>query len=162
MKSIPPSYYDADTGQTSTITTETEASLILLPADTKRTAADYLDSLLEANPVQTDYSVILTEATDQLKKNVADALSDMDAVVSNFESFKTSFQGNGQDETFITGAAPFLKTMNKGFGKIETKRDELKFLQTVFKFSADRYAASVTDETKKEWRSWKRVVVSYP
>jgi hypothetical protein len=162
MRTTPPSYYSADTGLTAPIPTETEAALILIPPETKRAAANYLDALLETNPVQTDYGTILTEVTDQYKKNVADALADMDPVVSNFESFKTAFQGNGQDETFITGAAPFLKSMSKGFGKVEAKRDELKFMQTLFGFSAGRYSPTVTEEVKKEWRSWKRVVVSYP
>lgn len=160
-RTTPPQFFDATTGSTTPIPPETEDSLILLASSVKQMAAHYIDSLLGASPPKTDYSIILTEATNQRKTNVALALTDLDAVTATFEAFKTGLQGNG-DSLFQAGTAPLLKTLSKGYGKVENVRAELKYLQTLYGFSERYYATDMTDDVKKEWRSWKRVLASYP
>jgi len=157
----PPTFYDSDTGATTPISSETEDSLILLPSSVKRMAAKYVDSLIGASPPKTDYSAILAEAVTQRTTNITNALADLDSVTSTFEAFKVGLQGNG-DSLYQAGTAPLLKALSKGYGKIENQRAELKFMQTLYGFSERRHATNMTDETKKEWRSWKRVLVSYP
>lgn len=156
----PPSYYDADTGLTQPISSDTEDTLILLDASTKRTAAKYFESLLGTSPPKTDYTAILTEAVVQQSTNVANALSDLETVVSTFEQFKMALQGAG-NAMYQTGAAPLLKALSDGYGKIENTRAELKYLQTLYSFSERRHATTMTDEVKKSWRSWQRILSSY-
>jgi hypothetical protein len=161
-RSVLPSYYNAATGSEQAIPEDTEAVLILLPSTTKQQAAQYIDALIDANPTKSDHDTILSEAATQWTSNLDAQLADLDPVVQSFEAFKDGMQGGqNADSAYLSGASPLVQSLADGFGKIESKTAEIRFYQVVAAAAVDFYQTASTDQQKQEWKSWKRVLLSY-
>ena len=159
----PPSFYNSATGNQEGIQGTTEDSLILVGADVKEKAAQYLDLLLSANPSQGDYDLIVARAATKQLANTTAALAELEPIISNFASFKDRLVGNTDAQrTFAAGLQPLLTSLLRGIGRMRNRIDALKFSKKVNTIAEARHASNLTDSQRKEWRSWKRVLLAYP
>lgn len=162
-KANPPSFFNADTGENETISQATEDTLILLPSNVKQQAAQYLDILLNTNPSKSDYDLVVARATEKQADNLSMAMSELDSVIDNFSDFKDDLTGSGSTEpVYSGGATPLLHAMLRGFGSIKNSYESAKFLRKLSQAVSVKYTNKLTDSMRKEWRSWKRVLLSYP
>jgi len=162
-KRNPPSYYNSDTGSSQGISSETEDALILAPSSVKQKAAQYLDLLLDANPQKSDYDTILARAAT---KNVALAeavATELQPVIENFEAFRRTLLGGGETDSFYyNGMQPLFQALLRGIGPIRNKVKAREFYRRLDRVAAAKHGSNLTDATRKEWRSWKRVLLAYP
>jgi hypothetical protein len=162
-KRNPPSYYNADTDQYISIQGDTEDALILLGGDVKQKAAQYLDLLLDANPSKTDYDTITERAASKQTANLTAALSELEPVISSFSTFKDNLLNNSSTERiFSDGMYPLLESLLVGMSRLRNKISTLKFEKKLSSHASSLYASGFSDEQRKEWRSWKRVLLAYP
>lgn len=159
----PPSFFNAATGESETIDQDTEDALILVGSAVKQKAAQYLDLLLDANPSKSDYDVITARAADKQVTNLANAILELEPVIANFSGFKDNLLGAGsQEDLYVQGMRPLLTALLRGMGSIRNRVDSQKFTKKLDSYLAAKFASELTDAERKEWRSWKRVLLSYP
>jgi molecular chaperone GrpE (heat shock protein) len=162
-KRNPPSYYSASAGESYQITADTEAVLILTGSSVKQQAAQYLDLLLNANPSKDDHDAITARAAEKQISNLTSKLSELEPIIDDFEDFRDDLvHSDQQDEVYARGMQPLVQSFLSGFGSIRNRIDALRFNKKVQSFAQEFYSPEVTDEQRKEWRSWKRVLLSYP
>lgn len=162
-KANPPSFFNSETGENAIISQATEDALILLPSSVKQQAAQYLDILLNTNPSKSDYDIITARAATKQADNLAAAMSELESVIDNFSEFKDDLTGSGSSESIYSdGTAPLLQAMLRGFGSIKNSYESAKFLRKMAQATETKYTNKLTDSMRKEWRSWKRVILSYP
>ncbi len=162
-KRNPPSFYNSDTGEQERISGTTEDAMILIGSDTKQKAAQYLDLLLDANPSKGDYSALVARAVDKQMANATAALAELEPVVSSLNEFKDSLVGGGSTERiYAEGMLPLLASLLVGVVQMRNRIDALKFSQKINRSATKKHASSLTDAQRKEWRSWKRVLLAYP
>lgn len=162
-KSNPPSFYNSETGEYESISGETEDALILIGSEVKQKAAQYLDLLLEANPSRGDYDTITARAATKQIENLTAALTELEPVISNFENFRDDLLGGGVKERIFTdGMRPLVRSLIRGIGPLQNKIDASRFSKKVNTYAEAKYASELTDSARKEWRSWKRVLLAYP
>lgn len=160
-KRNPPSFYNAQTGEQEGVQGTTEDALILLGGGVKQKAAQYLDLLLEANPSQGDHDAVTARAATKQLANMTAALTELEPVISDFASFKDDMLGN--TESFFTdGLYPLMSSLLRGIGRMRNRIDTAKFAKKVNTIAEARHASDLTDAQRKEWRSWKRVLLAYP
>jgi hypothetical protein len=163
-QTVVPLWYSAEAGADQPIAEETEATLILLPSPVKQKAAQYIDALVAVNPPgpKADHDVLVDEVAAQWTTNLDAQLADLDPVVKSFEQFKDGMQGGQQaDAAYLAGAAPLVQSLAGGFGKIEARMSELRFFKTLATYAADFHRSGTSDQQRREWQSWKRVLLSY-
>lgn len=159
----PPSFFNAATGANETIDQDTEDAMILVGSSVKQKAAQYLDLLLDANPNKSDHDAITARAAQQQVTNLTNAIMELEPVVANFSEFKDDLMGAGaMDDVYATGMRPLLVALLRGMGSIRNRIDSQKFTKKMDSFFEAKFASELTDAERKEWRSWKRVLLSYP
>jgi len=159
----PPSFFNAATGENEMIDQDTEDALILIGSAVKQKAAQYLDLLLDANPSKSDYDTITARAAAKQVTNLTNAIADLEPVTASFSGFKDDLLGSGaQDDLYAQGMRPLLTALLRGMGSIRNRIDAQKFTKKLDSFLAAKFTAKLTDADRKEWRSWKRVLLSYP
>jgi len=162
-KQNPPSYFNADTGESQGISGDTEDALILIGSEVKQKAAQYLDLLLAVNPSKGDHDTIVARAATKQLANSTAALAELETVISGFSAFRDDLgDATEAQRLYSEGIYPILYTITKGIGKIRNSIDKLKFYKKVNTIAEARYASNLTDAQRKEWRSWKRVLLAYP
>ena len=91
------------------------------------------------------------------------ALSELNPIIDSFEKFRSELTGNGSTDTvFAIGMQPLLQSVNGGIAATRLRVESMRFLRKFSVFAAAKYGGSVTGDKRKEWRSWKRILVSYP
>lgn len=162
-KASPPSYYSSVTGEQQSILGATEDALILIGADVKQKAAQYLDLLLSANPSKGDYDTIMARAATKQLSNVTAALDELEPVISNFATFRDDLLGGGAtDILYQEGLQPLMTSLLRGITRMRNRINSLKLSKKVNSIAETIHASGLTDAQRKEWRSWKRVLLAYP
>jgi hypothetical protein len=162
-KSNPPSFFNSATGETESISTYTEGALILIGSSVKQKATQYLDILLETNPSKDDYDVITARAAQKQLDNTSTMLSELEPVVSKFEGFRDELLGAGSlDTVYSEGMYPLLLSITRGVSTITNRIESARLAKKINRLAAAKYASNLTDAQRKEWRSWKRVLLAYP
>lgn len=162
-KTNPPSYYSASAGESYQITQDTETALILSTSEVKQKAAKYLDLLLNANPSKDDHDTITARAAQKQFDILAASLTELEPIVSDFEDFRDDLVHTDEsDAVYAQGMQPLIQSLLRGFGSIKNRIDAARFNRKVQSYAQDFYSPEVTNEQRKEWRSWKRVLLSYP
>jgi len=162
-KRNPPSFFNSKTGEYQGIQGNTEDALILIGADVKQKAAQYLDLLLGANPSQGDYDAITARAATKQLSNLTAALDELTPVVSDFSSFKDKLLGGSSTSlVFSEGMLPLMTSLVSGIKRMRNRVDALKFAKKINAVAENNHASGLTDAQRKEWRSWKRVLLAYP
>lgn len=162
-KTNPPSYYSARAGESYQIPQDTETVLILTRSSIKQQAAQYLDLLLNANPSKDDHDTITARAAEKQISNLTSQLSELEPIIDDFEDFRDDLiHSDQQDEVYARGMQPLVQSLLSGFGKIKNRIDALRFNKKIHSYAQEFYSPEVTNEQRKEWRSWKRVLLSYP
>jgi len=162
-KEKPPSYYASATQTYTSVGGATEDALILTSSETKQQAVKYLDALIDASRSATDGDAITERAAKQWRENIDGALAEITPVIQQFERFRETLAGKGSTEpVFAVGLQPLLKSVNGGISPIRLQIGSLRYFRKFSLFAAKLYSSELTDEQKKEWRSWKRVLLSYP
>lgn len=162
-KNNPPSYYSASAGESYQISYDTEAALILTSSEVKQKAAQYLDLLLNANPSKDDHDLVTARSASKQLSNLESVLMELEPIIDDFESFRDDLvHSDEQNEMFYQGMQPLAQSFLKGFGSIKNRVDSARFIRKVQSYAQEFYSPEVTDEQRKEWRSWKRVLLSYP
>ena len=158
-----PSFYNAVTQQTENITLDTEAALILVGSAVKQKVANYLDLLLDANPSKTDRDAITSKAAAAHLVNLEGIINELAAVTSKFDGFRDALLGGDTiDQTITDGMTPLLRSITTGVSTITNQLTRARFIKKFCKTAEKKYGTKVTDDQRKEWRSWKRVVLAYP
>ncbi|KKN52884.1 hypothetical protein LCGC14_0607900 [marine sediment metagenome] len=159
----PPSFYNSATGEQQGVQGETEAALILIGASVKQKAAQYLDLLLDANPSQSDYDTITVRSATKQLSNLTTALAELEPVISSFAGFRRDLLGSGSTERlFAEGMQPLLLSLLRGIGRMRNRIDTMKFAKKINLNAENKHASGLSDGQRKEWRSWKRVLLAYP
>lgn len=162
-KRTPPSYFNSGTGSSQTIEPDTEDALILVGTSVKQKAAQYLDLLLDANPQKNDYDAILARAATKRVENATAVLAELEPVIDDFEAFRRNLLGAGAtDKVYSSGLQPLLLSLLRGIGPIRNRIRAQDFSKRLGNVAAAKHGSDLTDATRKEWRSWKRVLLAYP
>lgn len=159
----PPSFYNADTGVFEQIDPETEDALILVGSAVKQKAAKYLDLLLEAHPEKDDHDKLTARMATQQISNLGAALDELQPVISDFAAFKDDLLGRGsREQLYVEGMEPLLHSLLRGVGGIRNRINAGEFQRRISRHAEAKHAANLTGAMRKEWRSWKRVILAYP
>jgi len=163
----PPNLYNRKTGNSEPLGSATEDALILASSDSKRQAIDYIDALLEFSPETTDRDTLIKLAATKQRGNLANRKTELGTMVDMYEDFKqglTTFKGT-TDEPNISdlseGVSPLLESLSSGLKSLLNRYDETVLAVKMYEKAEDRYKAEISDEQRKEWRSWKRVLSTY-
>lgn len=165
-KEVTPDYYDARDSATYSIPSVTEEALILLGSETKREAKAYLNAYVNASPgaFTQDYNDLLKEFVDQQVVNGEATVAELQQVTGKFNSFRTKLSGELNETNLIIeeGLQPIMDAMSRTLGRL-MEIDRSEFFHNTFNGVMEaQYKQEVTDELKKELRSWIRVIASYP
>jgi hypothetical protein len=165
-KTTRPEYYNANDSETYSIPSVTEDALVLLGSETKREAKAYLNAYVTASPgaFTKDYNDLLKEFVDQQVANGEATVAELQQVTGKFNSFRTKLSGELNETNLVIeeGMQPIMEAMSKTLGRL-TEIDRSEFFHNLFNSVMEaQYKQEVTDELKKELRSWIRVIASYP
>ena len=160
-RSSPPSYYSVDTGGNIPTTGPTEDSLILANPEAKEKAVAYIKIILDANSGSSDYADLLEEYTTKLTANAKAKKDAIDTLLKKFGEFKDGLTRGADQEMLKVGMNPLLKAIIRGIGKITSLQRAADFNYDYELSSAEFYKDRVTDDEKKELRSWVRVIAVY-
>lgn len=158
----PPTFYNAATGATYTITSDTEDALILASPEEKRKAVEYLRLILDSVGGSTDYDDALEKFTTkqaEVHKAHSDALQ---TITASFDSFKDGLISGGGEPAYVVGFSPLISAMIKGLGGIKQESDAAEFHNRGAEVAKAFYGGRLTAEDQRELRSWIRVLLSYP
>lgn len=162
-KTTTPSFYNAATQQTSNITLDTEAALIVVGSSVKQKVSNYLDLLIDANPSKTDRDDVTAKAAAAQLTNLEGIISELSDITSKFEGFRDNLLGGDTiDSTITDGMTPILQSITVGVSNITNQLTRARFLKKFCRTAAKKYGTKVSDDQKKEWRSWKCVILAYP
>jgi hypothetical protein len=164
-KSVPPSYYDSTIDMDRCISSDTEQALILIGAETKRKAVDYMKSFADAktSAAAVDYNDLLRIFSDKQVENSNNISSDLSTVTGKFQDFRGSvLQSADADATMLSGMTQPLHAMVSSLGRLGKKESREVFHKTFNTVSATVFSKLDGDALKRELRSWIRVFVSYP
>lgn len=162
-KRNPPSFYNVSTDEYEIIADTTEDALILIDSAVKQKTAQYLDILLGAHPTKDDYDIITARTASKQTSNLTAALDELNSVVDGFNSLRLQLLGSGSTEdVFAQGMQPLLQSILRGIGPLKNRIDSMRFTRTVFQFAGAKYSSKIANAQRKEWRSWKRVLLVYP
>ena len=165
-KDVLPDYYDADSGSTVIIPSSTKDALILLGTETKRKATAYIKVYLDASSgaFAKDYNDLLTEFVEQQVANGDAVVSELQQVTGKFNDFRRQLSGELTETNLIIeeGMQPVLEAMSRALGRLgEIDRSET-FHNRFNGVMEAQFKQELADTTKKELRSWLRVIASYP
>ncbi len=165
-KGVTPEYYDASDSETYPIPSVTEDALILLGSETKREAKAYLDAYVNASPgaFTQDYNDLLKEFVDQQVANGEAIVAELQQITGKFNSFRSKLSGELNETNLVIeeGMQPIMSAMSRTLGRL-TEIDKSEYFHNAFNGVMEaQYKQEVTDELKKELRSWIRVIASYP
>ncbi len=162
-KENPPGYYAAATQTVNSIVGETEDAIILATAQARTQAAAYFDQLSAASPQSDDNDAITARAATQSQANIDASLAELEPVLMRFETFRDELTGTNTDDTLAAiGMQPLLQSINGGIAAVRLRVEALRFARKFSLFATAKYGGKVTADQRKEWRSWKRILVSYP
>ena len=165
-KNVKPEYYNSSDSETSPISSSTEDALILLGSDTKRAAKAYLNAYVNASAgaFTKDYNELLAEFIEQQIVNGDATVAELQQITGKFNAFRTQLSGE-LDETSLVieeGMQPVMEAMTKTLGRI-AEIDKSEYFHAQFNGAMEaQFTQQVTDDLKKELRSWIRVIASYP
>lgn len=160
-KSSPPSYYSVDTGGNVPTGGDTEDALIIASPEAKEKALVYIKLVLDANSGSSDYTDLLEEYTDQLIANAKAKKDAFDTLLKKFGEFKDGLTRGADQDLLKNGLSPLLKAIVRGIGKITSLQRAADFSYDYEQASAEFFKDRVTDQEKKELRSWIRVLAVY-
>jgi len=165
-KNSPPSYYDAAAEQSSPVNSVTEDAIILIGAENKRRAIDYLKLFADAGGSVSggDYNDLLLEYSDNLDANASQAAAEISNITSKFNSFKSELFSqvpSERQQDVVAGLSPLVAAMAKGLGRLGELEDRINFRKTIDSVSNTLFMNKVDDALRKELQSWVRVLASY-
>ncbi len=160
-KASPPSYYSVDTGGNIPTTGNTEDALILANPESKEKALSYVKLILDANSASSDYADLLEEYTSQLTTNAEAKKDAFDNLLKKFSDFRDGLVQGADLDILKEGMNPLLKAITRGIGKITSLQRSADFAFDYEQASAEFFKDAVTDDEKKELRSWIRVLAVY-
>jgi hypothetical protein len=160
-RETPPSYYDSTMGQRRQISEDTEAALILLDSTAKDAASQYLKTFLNRDDRSEDYSDLLDQMLEKQTANADVAVTEMDNLFSGYDTLKKNLMGDGNN-VFIVGMQPILKSFGTALGRVKRTRDGVVYSKLHLESAKNIVTSKLTEEQKKELRSWIPVMVAYP
>lgn len=166
-RAILPKYYNSKDQLTYFIPSGTQDSLILLRAESKKKAVDYLKKLADAEPSQRtkDYNELLGEVVNGQVTNADNASNDLKQITGKFTDFLNTFkagQATAANIIIQNGLQPMFDAMVRRLGTIADVEQNITFHRNYSRFMQAQYQQDINAELKKELRSWVRVLVSYP
>lgn len=162
-KASPPGYYKASTRTKNALSGDTEDAIILCSAEARQKASAYFDALASTNPATDDPDTITARAAKRQRDNIDAALGELEPILQNFETFRSSLtDSNSAESIFALGMQPLMQSINGGVAATRLRVESLRFMRKFSIFAEAKYGGSVTSDQRKEWRSWKRILVSYP
>lgn len=156
-----PTIYDSSLQCRLPISKDTEDALILLPSEAKAKAGRYLNAFAGKEDRSSRVSDVQSAFADQQASNLAAAKAEIDLAFTQFNSFKNSLFGSG-NEVFARGLDPLLKTLNLGLGRLKKKQDRIKYEVLNNRAAASVVKPNLTQDQKKELLSWVAALVAYP
>ncbi len=156
-----PSYFNADSGSESVILNETEDSLILASPESKQKAVEYLKLLLDAGSSSSDFDDLQAEYLAQQKKNAAAQKNELDTILTKFGTFKNEFVRTDESDAVVSGMAPILKALNKGFKSLSARQRTTDYNVDFLASAGAFFDFDLTTSEKRELRSWVRAILSY-
>lgn len=161
-----PNYYDSNDSNTYPIPSVTEDALILLSTSAKRKAISYLNAYVNSTPgvFTQNYNDLLGEFIEQQVSNSASIIAELEQVTGKFNDFRTTLTGE-MTETNLTieeGLQPVMAAMGKTMGRLNEINNSEFFHDQFNSVMQGQFKQEVTNELKKELRSWLRVIASYP
>ena len=166
-RSNPPSVYNATTKETAPISSDTEDALILVPAESKRKAIEYIDALLDFDPQSTPRDQLIKEAVEAKTSDINAIITELSTAVDDYESFKEgistvhTWDADFSVTNVVDGMAPLINSLVKGIKTLTDQNDEMTYMKKTYSGAEDRYTHKISSDLKKEWRSWKRVLATY-
>ena len=158
-----PSFYNATTQANEIISSDTEAALIVVGSSVKQKVSNYLDLLIDANPSKTDRDDVTAKAAAAQLANLEGVINELATITTKFDGFRDDLLGGDTiDPTITNGMVPILHSITTGVSNITNQLARARFLKKFSRTAAKLYGTKVSDDQKKEWRSWKRVVLAYP
>lgn len=155
-----PSVYVASLQARQPIDKETEDALILLSAENKAKAADYLKAFAEREDRADKISDVMDKFNEVQASNAEQSAIEIDVAFQKFNAFRTSLLGNG-NEVFTRGLVPLMQALSTGLGQLKAQKDRYNYDQRHIASAKAVNQPSLTLDQKKELLSWVPVLVSY-
>lgn len=156
-----PTYYNSKIKVRQSISQDTEAALILLPSVKKEQASKYFQTFADKENLSSDYDKVLDLFVQKQLSNVQIANLSLTTIFLNFTQFKDSLLGQGE-ETLASGCSPIIESLNLPLAKIKSTFDTLQYRELHFQAAQRLGSSNMTEDQKRELRSWVPVLVSYP
>lgn len=156
-----PTYYSADIKQEVSVAGHVEDALILASATAKAKAIEYVRTLLDANPKNSDFSDLLTEYA---QKQAANSLARRDAanlILQQYNTFRDGLTQGADVELLREGMTPLTKALNRGIGRLNNQSRAFDFGYDYDVDAVVFFDTKLSEEQKRELRSWIRVIAIY-
>jgi hypothetical protein len=165
-KAEKPKYYNASDAETYAISSTTEDALILLGSGTKQEAKAYLNAYVNATTgiLTQDYNDLLKEFVEQQVANGTATVAELQQITGKFNTFRTKLSGELNETNLIIeeGMQPIMEAMTRTMGRM-AEIDRSEYFHAQFNDAMEaQFTQQITNELKKELRSWIRVIASYP
>ena len=160
-KQNPPTYYNSDIQNEVSVSGNIEDALILASAEAKAKAIEYIRVLLDANPKTSDYADLLSEYTLKQAENSKAHKDASDTLLQQYTSFKDGLTQGADLEVLREGMSPLIKALNSGVGRLNNQARAFDFGNDFDSDAKVFFNTKLTEEQKRELRSWIRVVATY-
>jgi len=165
MRSIRPSYWDADAAEEVEISPDMEAFLILLPASIKTSMAEYIRKATEFEGDRSDRDDLLLEfVTDDLSQ-LDETIAESEDTITEFSAFLAGFDpGKFGDVEEVT---TLMNDLGLGFPERLSYKDRITFFATQASVVQGRilkgsfWGGFDSSDRRKQFRSWLRAILAY-
>lgn len=156
-----PTYFNADLQTNVQISRDFEAFLILAPDDLKTSAINWIKQATDLQKTNKDRDALSDLAIAQEILNATNKMNALDAVLGDFNDFRSSFQ---TDSTFadIPEVQQFLFDLQRVIEELVNSRDRAQFdsvASQVIQRGDDRLV--ITNPEIQELQSWTGVLSQY-
>lgn len=157
----PPTYYNSTTGGRQGINQDTEAAIILLAPEKREKATKYFKLFGDREASSSDYQKVFDLFFERQQNNLKIANTSLQSIFTQFNQFRDDLLGSGED-VLVTGLQPVFESLNLGMGNLKSTYDTLQYRERHFTAAKNIGVATVTDEQRREIKSWVPVFVIYP
>ncbi len=157
-----PTFFNAQSGQEESISTEFEAYLILTPISVRSSVSSFFQVILDNDPNQVEVrNQLLTEYLEEEKRNELESQRMYEQLADYYDQVRSDLSSSLDGFEDVTEATLLQEAMTKSMGDIISARDKHAFNYAALSVLASRFEASGSGDFTQELRSWVRVLVEY-
>jgi hypothetical protein len=157
-----PTFFNAQTRASESISQEFEAYLILTPISVRSSVSSFFQTILENDPNQIDVrNQLINEYLEEEQRNELEGQRMYQQLTEYYDQVRTNLTASLDGFEDVTEATLLQEALTKSMGDIVAARDRHTFNYAALSVLASRVESGGAADFDQELQAWVRVLVEY-